>query len=376
MSKNNQQPPLIPADLEAHFEEWYQVIELREIGNIVFLPNTGKMRRLLNFDEWLQKNKNLFLEITGFVDIKKEFYVGKHSLESYLLSLEKNQVLVIYDTEAFFKDDTYFILEELLIFQLKHQLPIFFVFFSSLAECQKYTSFFNQVNIKANFFLFPLHDFANISQFCLYLQNKWDLQVTNQEIKKIYQYTGGYLWIVKEIFRQMKKNACSLDEAMIAEPVRWKAASIWQALPKDLKEAICNYYQESDSQVVIQSKSALQPYNLLFNNGQLPGFIIEQLQQSQSIVLEQDHLLINNRDVSHIFSEAELELVIYLLNNQEKVLPKEELAEVYWGNQWRLSFSAWAFDQLIYRLRKKINKAKIPFSIITKRGQGYVCRKK
>ena len=96
--------------------------------------------------------------------------------------------------------------------------------------------------------------------------------------------------------------------------------------------------------------------------------------------LKKEFLLAENgfseNDLIRKLSKNEMELIDYLRNNVHKVVSREDLARVWWNNNWENKYSDWAIDQIIYRLRRKIKKIVIPYKILSKNGQGFILQDK
>jgi DNA-binding response OmpR family regulator len=75
------------------------------------------------------------------------------------------------------------------------------------------------------------------------------------------------------------------------------------------------------------------------------------------IVLRDAHFFLNNLDITSNFSKKERHILQKFLTNKNKILSREEVASAYWGDAAHEEYSDWAIDQLISRLRKKMNRA-------------------
>lgn len=74
----------------------------------------------------------------------------------------------------------------------------------------------------------------------------------------------------------------------------------------------------------------------------------------------------------HNFSKSEVLIIRTFLEHAGEIVTKEDLGRVLWGSRFLKRYSPWAIDQLIFRLRLKIDKLHIAGSIKTVHGKGYV----
>ncbi len=79
----------------------------------------------------------------------------------------------------------------------------------------------------------------------------------------------------------------------------------------------------------------------------------------------------NTLDINN-FTKIELLVFNFLKGNTNKLIEREKLAEFIWEEDWQDKYSDWAIDQIIFRLRSKLRKAKASFKIVTKKGQGFI----
>jgi len=67
---------------------------------------------------------------------------------------------------------------------------------------------------------------------------------------------------------------------------------------------------------------------------------------------------------------SQRKLMQHLEENQGKIVSRESIAQVIWGENWETKYSDWAIDQLISTLRKQMQLIKYEGKLVTKRGEG------
>lgn len=120
----------------------------------------------------------------------------------------------------------------------------------------------------------------------------------------------------------------------------------------------------------------------LVKNGkiQIPlfGKLLEELKKepkSQEIAFDENRNIIarGNEILSDKFSSLEFKLMKFLLQNKERIIEREEIINAVWGDAVStLGVTDQALDQLIFRLRKKIEEnPNNPSHIQTIKGRGF-----
>jgi two-component system response regulator RegX3 len=108
----------------------------------------------------------------------------------------------------------------------------------------------------------------------------------------------------------------------------------------------------------------------------------QRLQSNENPILQIAHLQIDSANLvqinavdPHSFSRRELDILIYLADNNQRPVSREELLEHVWGYQQADVIETRTVDIHIAKLRRKIEvDPKNPQSLITVRGEGYRLR--
>jgi DNA-binding winged helix-turn-helix (wHTH) protein len=111
----------------------------------------------------------------------------------------------------------------------------------------------------------------------------------------------------------------------------------------------------------------------LINSSLLKKKIEEKFVKNYLIKLNKNNqILINGVIVDSFFSLKEKRLLKYLINNQEKIISRQKIGEIFWGITNNENFSDWALDQAIRRLRLKLLKLGLGKNLIkTIKNQGF-----
>jgi hypothetical protein len=339
-----------------YFEQWWQIIQNRELAQVCFFPHLDSLHRLTHFALWLKQNNKQTIEL---LEIAESMDAGE--LATLKTKFKNDRPLLIVARNIFVKPGGYALAQlieekslqyggglllahEMLTDELKNQLS-------------KLPSLFWQ-----HLQTMPLYSKADIKHFIKSLVTDWQLQISEAEIEEIWQLCGGNNILVKDLCRGKRANPLT-DIATLSqnETFRWKSQIYYQALGQNNQRLLINGQDLAD-------------FPLRLENGSLPGFLKQMLQaqKQNSLIINADEISFNQRELTHHFTKLEQKLLHQLHQQQQSTKSREEVAEIIWGQAWADKYSDWAIDQTISRLRKKLARYNLPLSIKTQRGRGYV----
>lgn len=71
------------------------------------------------------------------------------------------------------------------------------------------------------------------------------------------------------------------------------------------------------------------------------------------------------------FTRQEYDLLKMFLENQGKLINRDDISKILWGSEYYEKYSDWAIDQVVSKVRKKIKDLGTKTKLITIRGRGY-----
>lgn len=190
-------------------------------------------------------------------------------------------------------------------------------------------------------------------------EERYQFKLSSAQLNMVQQLSGGNPGLVKSLYLLAKKDELDNKVNIHDSGLALRLQGIISDLGSD--------------------RPSLQPFNpLLVNLGYLKQvsqqavWFTELMDQFLSnIPTQQD--FINGRSVDEkllSLTYSQRKLLDYLENNQSKIIKREEIARVIWGEQWDTKYSDWAIDQMISTLRKKMKTIKYNGKLVTKRGEG------
>jgi len=235
------------------------------------------------------------------------------------------------------------------------------------------------------------------------------------EVKKIWSLNENKLWEMVSQFFKLDKHitleirptrygsACSFDcdgsqirifyrvdtdishlgeaiiSAILLHPLNNQYQNVWQGENWTEKEAIV------DSLMTVGPFAGLFPgYNTTLSHGRSPisaklnndskKYLAQFGITDEPILCARDgEITIKGKQTDHQFSMAEKELLLLLIDNKNKVVSFDEIADIIWKDQAEEKYSLWAMAKMIQRLRGKLQEFGVnPDLIETKRRVGYV----
>lgn len=197
--------------------------------------------------------------------------------------------------------------------------------------------------------------------------------------------TGGHWQLMKtcaETLLAEEKHGEQLEAYLLErKTVQGALRKIWQSFSPDEQTALETYMSgksESDSRM----EGYLDLIGIVKNNSvQIPllsSYIKKYTKELQGEVkrisfdIEKNEIKKGDIDLSERLTSAEYRLLVYCLENQEKIIEREELIQAVWQEgKSTAGVTDQALDQLIFRVRKKIeDDPNNPVHLQTIKGRG------
>ena len=232
----------------------------------------------------------------------------------------------------------------------------------------------------------PVFDKAGLDFRISHLESVTGKKVDKKTVERIIELTGGHgrltILCLETVFSLEKKiteeNTQLIDYFFTQRPIRSALFAIWYALTP------------SEQQFFIDNKNEpiyLEKIRLCFDGKiTIPlfeEFIKQQIIPSDRFKKEQTEEIFYDENTGEIkkgeivisdeLTSLEFKLLKFLIINKGKILAKEEIINFVWGEQkTTLGVTDQALDQLIFRLRKKIEgNPNRPKYILTIKGRGF-----
>jgi len=348
------------------FKNWQEVIDRNELCTILTPPVFANDYRIHNFLEWQTLNSVSECEyIHLHVNLISDPEEVKRIFE------KSNKPLIISPGEQLLEEGYYSILSAIIFYKIKYNRAVLIFFESTVLKIKNSPSEVSH-NLLQNVSYIPLFSYENTKHFCMHIANRWNINLSENQIIEIFEYTGGHVWLVKESLRQLSKKEQLLSKIFSSQEMVYKKNKIWELLSCDHKKYLVNYIDnfgyKGDSLIL----NDLINLNLIRKEmPYYPEFITElALGIQHKIVVKHSEIFFNDVNVTTFFSKKEQKLFIAFYSAVDYKLTRQKVASAIWDD--KNEYSEWALDKVISRLRLKFKKLGISGkTLITLRDHGY-----
>ncbi len=214
-----------------------------------------------------------------------------------------------------------------------------------------------------------------------YLEKLTKKKLSKAQHTEILRLTGGYAKLVRLAFEACLANepkAQDLTDFLLAQkPIQVALTEIWLALtPAEQSDILQNIFEDPAVDKYLEESGLVKDKKL-----KLPLFAkfvaTLNIQTKSDIKIEYDENTNSIRRGKAVLSDSltssEFRLLRYLLQNQERVIERDALIAIVWqGVKSTAGITDQAVDQLIFRLRRKIEEdPNKPVYLQTVKGRGF-----
>ena len=390
---------------------WARLINDLEFATFIWPPRSEPIRRVIEFirDEDLQKDVGLNTDKTIFaiLDFKDEPIVPKGELYADILwelsreLREKGRLVEEFDALALLKHlekegyrvvlfvfglDRMFLKGESSLFK---EIALVYKRFDNIsALC--FLRIYPDENIKktlteeiaftnTNVFYNPVYSRADSNQFISFIEEQWGMSATKTQREFILKHFAGKLGTIKNTLRMLRGNPkMSLQSLKTNPSIIDRGKLTLDAFHPDVLKVVKkiqkgNYVQMNAEKEVLEY---LKNIGMIEVNGGSYTLYPEFL---NDINLEDDDVergapigKIDMKKLNSLLTFHEQRVLELLMQNEGDIVARDKVAEKMWESDVDERYSDWAIDQLMYRLRQRLSQGKVPLTIKTKRGQGFV----
>ncbi len=299
------------------------------------------------------------------------------------LSLEKElTVILLFDRfEQYVSsvDETFFANLKTLRDRAKYRFSVILALKRPLPEIldpQIYKDFAEF--LEDNIIYLPIEDKESLDFRIEYLQKATGEKVPDEIVAEIKKLTSGHIKLTRlslEEYISKEANIKNLKEFLFSRnKIQSILSEIWNSFTPEEQSALKNIENDEIPMHlmnvgIVKDKKITIPLFEEFVNNQ------EEMKKDDSLVFDENTNQIKKGDVtfSNGLTSLEFKLLKFLIQNSQKVLSRDEIVEAVWGDLASTKgVTEQAIDQLIFRLRKKIEEdPNSPKHITTLKGRGF-----
>lgn len=225
----------------------------------------------------------------------------------------------------------------------------------------------------------PISDRVGVDFRISYLEKISNKKIDKALLEDILNLTGGHSNLVRLSIEsvlatdQKFENKLLLRRFLLEQkPVRSALFAIWNFLTPSELTAI--------EQNNLKSQAFLEKVGLIQNNLLTISILLDYVKErakhtkSQEVKFsEKGEILKGEVAISDKLTSLEFKLLKYLIEKRGEIIPKDEIINAVWGDQkTTLGVTDQALDQLVFRLRKKVEEnPNNPKYIQTVKGRGF-----
>lgn len=381
-------PPITTETFEKILAEWQKIIKRQESGSIINLSKREQPYRI----NQLLSNQHLFNKFFKNISVLTVNLCNSplEDEEDFNLYLKKNLklknkkvCLFILGADCLL-EEKFFLLPFLNNLAFKnHQYSLLYIFQKNitLENIAKKLSPFS--SLYQNIFIYPFYQEKDINQFIFYLEKKFSIKLPKNLALKIKEQCGGHLWLVKEAVRYYAKTK-DQKNIFTHQEMSWRLKIIFAEFEEEERKVLEKVVQKNFN-FTFEERAILDYFlktKLIKGDGRffsltiplMSHYLLNQLDKKMEISLDKNNqIMINSLVFDNFFSKRQKKLLKFFLKNKGKVISREKVAEVLWGENSLETYTDWALDQLIKRLRNKFLKLGLNYNLIkTKKKEGYI----
>ena len=276
---------------------------------------------------------------------------------------DRKSCLIILDADQLL-DEKESILSHLdWLYHSNKNLSIIYLFQKNITESSltrrisPYTTLFQNISVYSYF------DRISMSNFFNFREKSFKVKIPDDLKAKILENCGGSPWLTRQAIRHLSQ-AKDEKEIFSDEAMKIRLNILYQEL-SDLQKTVIEKILKENYQFVTEEKQVLE---YLLKTGLLirrkstykitipifEKFLQDKINSKLQIRLNSaNQIILDDTLIDSFFSRREKKVLKLLIKNHAKIVSREELAGFIWGNE---SYSDWALDQLMKRLRNKLVK--------------------
>ena len=394
------------ATLEKIASEWATLIRCFEFTSFIYPPRAEPIRRVIEFlhDTTLQKkcDLNTTKTVHAILDFKGEPHVTKGELYADIL-LELSRELrergrMVEETDALIllkhlESEGYKVV--LWVFGLERMLSrVDVTLLKEIALVYKRFTNMTVINfiriylggeigqalkeemvLTANIRYAPLYSRADSDHFISFCEKLWGMKITIAQRDFLLDNFAGKLGVIKGAMRMVRDNPnMSMKNLLANEQILTRGIVTLQALDKQVLPLVYSiadgkYKKKPTDAPMLEYLTKIGWVKEIKGIYQLFPPFMRSIKLEEDSVETKPHL---QQSLSEILTFREQRVFEIFLKNLNSIVTRDMVADGMWGGNADQKYSDWAIDQLMYRLRGRLQHAKIPYELKTKKGQGFM----
>ena len=355
---------------------------LIEAMKFIFICLVDSLRERKMFEEYEIVN-NIFRESVEMKDELVLFQGLKKTIDYF--ALEKNLTLILlfdrFEEYVSVVDSEFFANLRVLRNHAKYKFSVVFSLNRPLEDTLEGSLFSDFYEFVAGKIVYmPIYDKPGVDFRISYLEKITGKKIDKNLLSDIFELTGGHSNLVRLCLESLLATEQKFDNKLLLrkflleqKPVRSALSAIWNSLAPSEQTLILKPQK-------IENKY-LENVGLIREGLLTISLLSDYIKERTSVLKQTEEFSINGSGeilkgelvLSDKLTSLEYKLLKFMLENKDKVLGKEEVITAVWQEaKTTLGVTDQALDQLVFRLRKKIeDDPNNPVHIQTIKGRGF-----
>lgn len=382
--------PITKKTFYTMINQWIKIINNHDSASILNISKRSQIYRInqfLNATSYLKKNIRDYSKTQIFAinlsAIEEEGKALKNYLETVIDKNKKRIVILLLHSDVILleKPELACFFDEFVL--RKPQCSLLYFFEKNILLTQFLTKFNRFSSLYQNIIITPLYSKEDVNHFISFNQKKYKIQLSSSLKNEIIAKCGGRLWLITEAIRFYAKTK-DVKNIFNHEEMDLKIKAIFNEF-EECEKAVLEKIVKNDAFFNSEEREIISYFlktHLLSFNGRhylitiplLTDFIRSEMEKKSLLQLNsKNQLILNNVILDGYFSHREKRLLSFLIKNKNRLISREQVARALWRFQYYDSYTDWALDQALRRLRIKLSRLGVNPNIIkTKRNQGFI----
>ncbi|SRR5260221_1671104 len=179
-------------------------------------------------------------------------------------------------------------------------------------------------------------------------------KVTSKVKELIWEFCGGVPSLIKHFLR-LSQRTSNFNEVLKSEETQQRVEHFWNNFSAEEQNVIKQLTITNESKSSPEVLNYLKDLNLVGNDNKVIGkwinYVIE-AKGDKKIEVKGEKLFWESIDITDKFTPNEQKVLVNLIAKLQ--LTRDEVSKLIWGEHANASYSDYAIDQLVSRLRKKM----------------------
>lgn len=344
-----------------------------ENGTVIGLSHREqhyRINQLVKSDLLVKKLSKIDFKI---IDLKNSPIEEPEDIEPYITSSSKaKSVFLISGADSLIQEKLYLLNYFNLLTKENSKVVFVFFFQHNINYPWTYKNISNLGFLFQNVMFYPKYSKQDLNQFVVYLENKFSIKIPKKIVETIIEKSGGHLWLIKEAIRyyaKTKNNKGLFDH----EEMTFRVKTIYEEL-EDRERRVYEKIVKGEKLVTDEDKAV---FNYLKSTNTfsplLDKHVTNKMSSENKIYVDRDQKIkLNSTNIDFFLSKNERKAMRFFLNQKvNDITSRDQVAYAIWGKD--STYSDWALDQFIKRLRKKLMSLGLKSDLIqTLKNRGFI----